>query len=392
MGLSWGDLSEVTAGYLLRNKLPASAVNAETLCEPYDRLVKAMKGKKQPDEAGLIDLLGLQPYSAAMMATEDEKIKPGQAVVLLEKAFARASAAQQMEKELRKLRLGEDADLGPITAILDQMKKSETRLIRMSDIEPDETPLIQCGYEPIDKYVGGVPEIGVTVIAGPPGSGKTSLAAKLLTKWVKLHKEPAAYFSLELTSQQLTSRALQIEKLTAADKKLIWLCDKVDGVDDLCSVISKVEGASLIIIDFAELAIDGEAGESVISSAYRKLLWEAKNLGIPIIVLSQMNRKYDGSVPSMVMVKWAGEQLARLVLLIYNPESVLVSQADAEVLPPFPGEAYLVVGKSTFGTIAKGLGAVRVHFRSETGWGDKAIKWHPIGSPPKKETNNGRKA
>lgn len=385
MALNWQDLSEIVFGYMLTKKLSPNSVNSEILCEPYPKGIQLLQSRKAPDEATLIDALGLQPYSAAVLATEKETVKPSQAVILLERAYARAEAAARLDKDLRRLRAGEDIDLSPIADLLEQMRKSETRIVKMDDVLIDETPLIPCGWEPIDEHIGGIPEIGVTVIAGPPSGGKTSLAAKLLSKWVKLHKKPAFYFSLELTNGQIVGRMLQVERLSKADRKLIYLCDTVEGVDDLCTLISKLENVSLVVIDFAELVIDGESGESVISAMYRRLLWTAKNLGIPIIVLSQMNRKYDGSVPMMSMVKWAGEQLARLVLLIYNTESVLVSPADAEILPPFPGEIYLVVGKTTFGKKHRGNGAIRIPFYDQTGWGDKSVKWHPIGSPPKKE-------
>jgi replicative DNA helicase len=392
MGLNWTDLSEVTAGYLLTRKISASAVKPECLVEPYPALVEMLKSRKVADEAELIEKIGLQAYSAAIMAAERETVGADQIIVLLEKAYSRAEAASQLERELRRLKLGEDIDLSKVTSILDSMKASETRIVRMDQIVADETPLVLCGWEPIDTFIGGIPEIGVTVIAGPPSGGKTSLAAKLLAKWVKTHKKPAFYFSLELTNEQIVNRAIQVESLSAKEKKLIYFCDKVDGIDDLCSVISKLKDVSLVIIDFAELAIEGEASEQIVSSMYRKLLWTAKNLSIPIIVLSQMNRKYDGAVPVMTMVKWAGEQLARLVLLIYNTDSVLVSPADAEVLPPLPGMIYLVVGKTTFGKKASGKGAIRIPFKDTQGWGDKADKWVVIGSPKaaKKEPSYGR--
>jgi replicative DNA helicase len=161
---------------------------------------------------------------------------------------------------------------------------------------------------------------------------------------------------------------------------------------------SKLEGLSLFVVDFAEQMIPGESSESVMSAAFKIVTNTAKSLHIPAIVLSQLNRSYDGDIPRMTMLRYTGsaEALAALGLLLYNPEAILVKSGSEDILPTVNDCAWVIVGKSRFGTKKGQIGAALVEFDPLTGWGIKVIKWRPLsqsnmttGIPPEKK--NGRR-
>lgn len=177
------------------------------------------------------------------------------------------------------------------------------------------------GLSSLDEFIPGICPGHMVVIAGIPGSGKTTLGLNIAER-VALHREvPALVFSMEMTDIELTNRSLssvgsvQLKHiaeghsmadgewpgLTKAvgqlnDAPLIFCDDSTLTLRDIrqiCRTVKREHGLGIVTIDYIGL-INGENKSSSryeqvtdISKGLKRL---AKELGVPLVVLAQLNR------------------------------------------------------------------------------------------------------
>lgn len=244
---------------------------------------------------------------------------------------------------------------------------------------------VPSGFSALDRLTAGWQKSDFIVIAARPGMGKTafvlSMARNIAIDW----KKPVAIFSLEMSALQLVTRLISSETLLSADKlkkgnlenheweqlntKIKELVDAPIYIDDSaglslfelrakCRRLKAQHKIEMVIIDYIQLMSLGEVKgnrEQEISTISRSLKSLAKELDIPVIALSQLNRSVEtrtGSkrpILSDLRESGAIEQDADLVMFIYRPEYYkldLFENGD-----PTAGMADLIVAKHRNGAL-----------------------------------------
>jgi replicative DNA helicase len=234
---------------------------------------------------------------------------------------------------------------------------------------------IGTGFHDLDKMTSGLHEGEMIVIAARPSMGKTSLAMNIAEHVVVNEGLPVGVFSLEMTADSLVMRMLcslahvngknvrdgflaeaDFKRLTAAASKMSKAALHIDDTAGLSILQLRARarrmwqqhGCKLFIIDYLQLlhstsrkAQDNRQQEiSDISSGVKAL---AKELKVPIIVLSQLNREMEkdkNRKPRLSDLRESGaiEQDADLVALLYKPavedeEDASVDQRPQEAIP-----------------------------------------------------------
>lgn len=177
------------------------------------------------------------------------------------------------------------------------------------------------GLPSLDEFIPGICPGHMVVVAGEPGSGKTTLGLGLAER-VALHsKEVALVFSLEMTDVELTNRALAsvgsvpLKHISeghsmadadwpgltvAADKLLeapLILCDDASltlrEIRQICRTVKREHGLGMVAVDYIGL-IKGEQKSAsrydVVTEISKGMKRLAKELGVPVVVLAQLNR------------------------------------------------------------------------------------------------------
>lgn len=209
------------------------------------------------------------------------------------------------------------------------------------------------GLRAIDKKTSGFRGGHLIVMAARPGQGKTALALDI-AKNISKDKNDVAFFSLEMQDIELADRLLLAESgidperyksgtLDADELQMIYdakdrLYDYSFYVDDkpLCSlsyirttakVLKRKGKLKMIVIDYLQLAdvrSKGMSREQEISNATRTLKALAKELDVPIILLSQLNREVEkrgDKMPQLSDLRESGaiEQDADIVVFLMRP-------------------------------------------------------------------------
>jgi replicative DNA helicase len=238
---------------------------------------------------------------------------------------------------------------------------------------------LSTGYQGLDEITGGLQPGELFILAARPSMGKTALALNVARNVAVDSEKKVAVFSLEMTARALVLRLLSSEakvdfssfrsgliateahgKLMHAASRLaeasIWIDDS--GAPTVLEMRAKARrlhaqgGLDLVIVDYLQLAhgsgrTDGR--EQEISEISRGLKGLAKELDIPVIALSQLNRgpesrKAEEKRPMLADLRESGaiEQDADLILFIYRD---VVYNPDTER----KDVAEVIIGKNRHG-------------------------------------------
>jgi len=248
------------------------------------------------------------------------------------------------------------------------------------------------GYTDLDRMTSGLQPGDMIVVAGRPSMGKTAFAINIAENIALESKLPVAIFSMEMGAAQLAMRMLgSVGKLNQHDLRSGNLQD--DDWGRLTQALGKLNDApifidesaalsslelrararrlhrqhgslGLIVVDYLQLMSSnaGKASENratEISEISRALKGLAKELQVPVMALSQLNRSLEqrpNKRPVMSDLRESGaiEQDADLILFIYRDE---VYNSDS----PDKGKAEIIIGKQRNGPIGK----VELAFRGE---------------------------
>ena len=217
---------------------------------------------------------------------------------------------------------------------------------------------VDVGYKKLNDYTHGLQKGEMTIIAARPSVGKTAFALNLAYNAVKLNPISVAVFSLEMPSEQLIRRLIATDAtvsldniqtgsrfLTAAQKATVGQSIKNIGnsklfIDDtpgikLIDILAKSrqlkaahDDLGLIVVDYIGLITTGEkrieSRQVEVSNISRALKELARDLKLPILVISQLSRQVDSrddKRPYLSDLRESGaiEQDADLVFLMYRP-------------------------------------------------------------------------
>ncbi len=297
------------------------------------------------------------------------------------------------EKEIFNLAY---ANIKKETVRIDMIIKESIKQIEEASKREDGLSGVPSGFTELDRMTSGWQNSDMIIVAARPSMGKTAFVLSMMRNMSILYGRAVAMFSLEMSSIQLVNRLIVAETELSSDKikngklenyeweqldiKLKSLIDAPIYIDDTpaislyelrakCRRLKIESDIQLIIIDYLQL-MSGPAEtkgnrEQEVSTISRGLKAIAKELNVPIIALSQLNRSVEMRAgdkrPQLSDLRESGaiEQDADIVMFIHRPEKYGLTE-DAEGNST-AGVAEIIVAKHRNGAI----GDVRLRFRSE---------------------------
>ena len=257
---------------------------------------------------------------------------------------------------------------------------------------------VSTGYFKLDDITSGWQASDLVIIAGRPAMGKTSFALSMAKNIAADLRTPMAFFSLEMSNVQLVNRLisnaceiqgskilngqLQRDEWERLDKNINNLLGAPLYVDDTPGLsvfelrtkarrLVREHGIKLIMIDYLQLmnanGMRFSSRQEEVSTISRSLKGLAKELNIPILALSQLNRGVEsregleGKRPQLSDLRESGaiEQDADMVLFVHRPEYYHIYQDDNG--RDLHGMAQIIIAKHRKGA----TGDVLLTFRGE---------------------------
>lgn len=258
------------------------------------------------------------------------------------------------------------------------------------------------GFHNLDNITGGWQNSDLIIIAARPAMGKTAFVISMLKNMAMTYNNPVALFSLEMSNVQLVNRLITnvteipSEKIKSGklhqhewhqlDTKVAALFKAPIYVDDTPGLsvfelrtkarrLVKEHKVKCIVIDYLQLmtasGTNVHSREQEVSTISRSLKGLAKELNIPIIALSQLNRAVESNMgskdgmeakrPQLSNLRESGaiEQDADIVCFIHRPEYYKIFQDTAG--NDLRGKAEIIIAKHRNGA----TGDVMLSFKSE---------------------------
>ncbi|NMC48904.1 MAG: replicative DNA helicase [Desulfovibrio sp.] len=251
---------------------------------------------------------------------------------------------------------------------------------------------VPTGYYQFDEYTAGLQPSDLIIIAGRPSMGKTAFALNVAMRSSAMHGVPTAIFSLEMSMEQLMQRMLcswakvdlsRLRRGRLDDDDWARLYEAANNlspapifIDDTaalttmemrarCRRLKAEHGLGLIVVDYLQLMRASrfiDSREQEISDISRSLKALAKELNVPVVALSQLNRKVEergDKRPMMSDLRESGaiEQDADVIIFLYRA----AAYKRKEELTPEDNVAEIIIGKQRNGP----TGMVKLTFFKE---------------------------
>lgn len=252
----------------------------------------------------------------------------------------------------------------------------------------DQLSGITTGFRDLNDLTNGLQNSDLIIVAGRPAMGKTAFSLNVALNASYKDQKSVAFFSLEMSSHQLAQRLLagqagvdsrklragkfsmeEWQKLSGAAgvlNEMKFFIDDTPAINPLelrakCRRLKREHGLDLIFVDYLQLmgATKGDNREQQISEISRSLKALAKELDVPIVALSQLNRGVEQRQDKRPLISdlresGAIEQDADIIVFLYRDE---VYNDNT----PEPGVAEVIIAKHRNGP----TGTIRLSFIKE---------------------------
>ncbi len=254
-------------------------------------------------------------------------------------------AAEQRIYDIRQGR-----SVNGLVPLADAVTEAYDRLGRISGPDKEKYIGARTGFTLLDSITSGLNKSDLIIIAARPGMGKTSFAMNIATNVARRGDKEVAVFNLEMSKEQLATRIISTEALVSSDilrngrispddwVKLATSCGYLSTlpmfIDDTASMtvqqmkakLRRMKNLGLVIIDYLQLMESTTKSDSrviIVSEITRQLKVMAKELNVPVILLSQLSRGVESrndKRPMLSDLRDSGsiEQDADIVLFLYR--------------------------------------------------------------------------
>jgi len=283
------------------------------------------------------------------------------------------------------------------TAKINVLVKEAIHQIEEASKREDHLSGVPSGFTKLDRLTSGWQRSDLIIIAARPSMGKTAFALSMARSIAVEHKRPIAFFSLEMSSIQLVNRLIVSETELPSDRirngrleeyewkqldfKIKSLVEAPIFIDDTpaitifelrakCRRLKVQHQIEAVFVDYLQLMSgpgdNRGSREQEVSTISRSLKSIAKELDIPVIALSQLNRSVElrsgNKRPQLSDLRESGaiEQDADLVLFIHRPEKYDIYEDEQG--NSLVGLAEIIVSKHRNGPI----GDVQLKFKDES--------------------------
>ncbi|MGR4066079.1 MAG: replicative DNA helicase [Vulcanimicrobiaceae bacterium] len=350
--------------------------------EPLDKITVAEELRRRE----VLDRVGGVPYLSALMDTVQTAASATYyARIVREKSILRSlihagtqitqlgyEAEEDVDKALDAseqlvFQIGEQQGSGEFMPVNRLMKDAFDRIDQLFHLRGDRTGLTS-GYSDIDEMTTGFQPGNFVIVAARPGMGKTSFALNMTVAAARESQKPIAFFSLEMSNDELLQRLICSESrismhdlrrgnikqhqwegisraMSALNELPIYLDDTgaltVTEVRSRARRLKATSGLAAIFIDYLQLLRPGVLSRNAnrneeLSEICRTLKVTAKDLGVPIFALAQLNRAVETRQekrPMLADLRDSGslEQESDLVAFLYREGYYNREAPDPEV-------------------------------------------------------------
>ena len=248
---------------------------------------------------------------------------------------------------------------------MDVLMSNAEKTFLSDKVEDDRSVL--SGFMELDRRIAGFQPGTLIILAARPGMGKTACGLSMAKNIAVNFHKPVAYFSLEMTGDELVARLLSAEaeipsvklrksanlnkfekermaeKIMSLRKAPLYIDDSA-GIDIFqmrakCRRLKQRYGIKMVFIDYLQLmngapdANKNRNREQEISNISRQLKEMSKELEIPVLAMSQLSRKVEErpmAIPQLSDLRESGaiEQDADIVMAIHRPEKYGLEQDE----------------------------------------------------------------
>lgn len=265
-----------------------------------------------------------------------------------ESAYSSSQLLDSAEQRIYDIRKG--ADNNSLEHIETVIYETLSRLDALNSPDDDKSKPIPSGIADLDRVITGLNRSDLILLAARPGMGKTSFALNIARYVSSKAKKRVAFFSLEMTKEQLVSRLLSTEGLIEGTKlrsgklnndewarlmEAAEILSKANMYLDESTMLTvpamkaklrRLKDVDLVVIDYLQLmgtTLRTENLVQVVGENTRALKSMAKELNVPVILLSQLSRASEQRAehrPMLSDLRDSGsiEQDADIVLFLYR--------------------------------------------------------------------------
>ena len=260
--------------------------------------------------------------------------------------------AEQRIYDIRRGRAGQG--MTPIGVVLQEVMEQLSELMANGG---QALPGLPTGFSALDGKLNGLGKGNLVILAARPGMGKTSMALNIALNAAKSSGKTVAIFSLEMSKVELVKRLISGEGLVESRRlstgdlresdwvKIAEAASTLSRTDiriednsmltvaDMNAKCLRLDNLGLVVIDYLQLMNGADSQgrrndsrQNVVSDMSRMLKIMAKNLGVPVLCLSQLSRanekRTDNKRPMLSDLRESGaiEQDADVVMFLYRED------------------------------------------------------------------------